>query len=138
MGKKIGSLEAIVSRERKAITEFRDTAVIYYSPEDRCWIAHSLRTDQVGTGEDMVQAFADLVRGIDGLLELADEDETVKFLREAPKDIQKMAASSRPLPKEMYEIAHKLARGQWPQEIDPAFVARNDDETFTTELCESR
>ena len=93
---------------------FKDTAIIYHSVEDGCWIAHSLRTDQIGTGEDMIQAFADLIRGIDGLLEIAGEDETIAYLREAPEEIQGLAEKSGQLPKEMYEIAHKLERTEQP------------------------
>jgi nitrogen fixation protein FixH len=85
----------------------------------------------------MGRAFADLIRGIDQLLEIAKEDQTVANLREAPKEIQDRAAHSKPLPNEIFEVAHKLARGQWPQDIDPAFTAQNDDETFRAELCET-
>ena len=75
----------------------------------------SLRTDQVGTGIDMGHALADLIRGVDGLLELAREDETMAYLREAPADIQARAAASKNLPREIYEVAHKIARGDWPE-----------------------
>ena len=116
---------------------FKDVAFIYRSQEDDCWIAHSLRTDQIGTGIDMGRALADLIRGIDSLLQIAAEDGTVAYLREAPKEIQDRAAISKPLPKEIYEVAHKIARGEWPTEIDPSFQATDDDEEFTAEVCES-
>jgi hypothetical protein len=124
-------------RMKEKIAGFKDTLVIYHSQEDGCWIAHSLRTDQIGTGVDMGRALADAIRGIDQLLEIAKEDETVAYLREAAPKIQDMASASKPLPKEIYEVAHKLARGEWPDDIDPAFTAQNDDETFTAELCET-
>jgi hypothetical protein len=115
---------------------FSETAVIYCSPEDGCWIAHSLRTDQIGTGLDMGRALAALIRGIDSILEIAAEDETVAYLREAPREIQKMAKECKPLPNEIYEVAHKLARGQWPSDIEPLFQAANDDEKFSLKLTE--
>lgn len=117
------------------VKNFEDTALIYHSQEDGCWIAHSLRTDQIGTGVDMGRALADLIRGIDSLLEVAREDETMAYLREAPDDIKARAAASRKLPREIYEVAHKIARGEWPEEIDPAFMAQDDDEEFTAEVC---
>jgi hypothetical protein len=135
-------LEAIVRRRiqpaKKKLPGFTDSVVIYHSTDDNCWIAHSLRTDQVGTGVDMGRALADLIQGIDQLLEIASEDVTVAYLREAPADVRAIAAKSKPLPKEIYEVAHKIARGEWPEDIDPAFLAQNDDETFTAELHEKR
>jgi hypothetical protein len=118
------------------IEHFEDSALIYHSQENGCWIAHSLRTDQVGTGIDMGHALADLIRGVDGLLELAREDETMAYLREAPADIRARAAASKNLPREIYEVAHKIARGDWPKDIDPAFTAQNDDEEFVSKVCE--
>jgi hypothetical protein len=118
------------------IEAFKDTAFIYHSEEDGCWIAHSLHTDQVGTGVDMGRALADLVRGIDQLMELAQEDETIAYRREAPAEIQERAASSKRLPKEIFEVAHKIARGQWPAEIEPSFQAQDDDEEFVTDVCQ--
>jgi len=85
----------------------------------------------------MGRALADLIRGVDQLLEIAGEDGTVAYLREAPKEIQQMLGNGKPLPKEIYEVAHKLARGEWPQDIDPAFLAADDDETFHTQLQSS-
>jgi hypothetical protein len=123
--------EAVVSHKVKSFT---DRALIYHSPDDGCWIAHSLRTDQIGTGVDMGRALADLIRAIDQLLDLADEDETIAYLREAPQEIQDRAAACKELPGEIYEVAHKLARGEWPDDIDPAFMAQDDDEEFTAEV----
>ncbi|MGC9261671.1 MAG: hypothetical protein ACP5I8_16525 [Phycisphaerae bacterium] len=79
---------------------FSDTAVIYHSTEDNCWIAHSLRTDQIGTGERVVDALADLIRGVRAVLRLAQKDESIAYLREAPPEIKKLATRSRKLPHE--------------------------------------
>jgi hypothetical protein len=119
-----------------AVKPFMDKVVIYHSQADGCWLAHSLRTDQVGAGADMGRALADLIRGIDQLLALAEEDQTVAYQREAPAEIQALAARSKALPKEIYEVAHKLARGDWPESIEPAFTG-NDDEAFTADIPES-
>jgi hypothetical protein len=125
-------------QKKREIPPFEDSALIYFSAEDKCWIAHSLRTDQIGTGVDMGRAFADLIRGIDNLLDIAEEDETVDYLRDAAPEIVELAAKSKPLPREIYEVAHKLARGEWPEnDIEPIFAAQDDQETFKADLCES-
>jgi len=101
--------------------EVRDTCVIYESRQDECWIAHSLRTDQIGTGGCVVEALEDLLRAIDQVMRLAAEDEDVQVFREAPARIRKMVRTAKPLPREIYEIAHKRVRGEWPKEFKPAF-----------------
>jgi hypothetical protein len=96
---------------------FTDTAVIYRA-EGR-WIAHGLHTDQIGVGDRIVDALADYFVAVDQVLELAREDETIAYRCEAPPDIQMMLSESEPLPAEIYEVAHKIARGVWPKEWDP-------------------
>lgn len=125
----------MIQENMNEIPPFRDAAVIFFSQEDGCWIAHSLRTDQCGTGVGIAYALADLIRAVDQVCEIAREDETVAYLREAPQDIQKMAATGKKLPREIYEVAHKMARGQWPENIEPEFKAQ-DDQAFTAEVCE--
>ena len=73
------------------IKKFVDTVLIYYSQNDECWIAHSLKTDQVGTGVDMDRALAHLIKVVDGLLELARQDKTIRYLCDAPKEILSVA-----------------------------------------------
>ena len=99
---------------KKKIT-LNDEVVVYYSADDGCWIAHSLHTDQIGTGDRIVDSMAALVRGISAILKLAEADETIAFLREAPARIQKLARSAKALPLEVYEVAHKMATGRWPK-----------------------
>jgi hypothetical protein len=74
------------------IKGFTDSAFIYCSAEDGCWIAHSLRNDQSRTGIDMAHALVDLIQGFDNVLALADEDDSIAYLREAPADIRERAA----------------------------------------------
>jgi hypothetical protein len=69
----------------------RDTVVIYHSPEDGCWIAHSLRSDQIGTGRHPIEALADLIKAIKQVFDLAKRDKTIAYLREAPAEIQALA-----------------------------------------------
>lgn len=113
-----------------------DIAVIYRSDEDGVWVAHSLRTDQIGTGDGVVDALADLLRAIDTVWEIARADKSVAFLREAPKDIQRLSKSAKRLPAEIYEVAHKLARGQWPAEIEPTFEVKRGSKKFFAEIKE--
>jgi hypothetical protein len=113
-----------------------DIAVLYRSEEDSVWVAHSLRTDQIGTGARIVDALADLIRAVDEVVAIAAGDATVAYLREAPAEIQKIKESAECLPSEIYEVAHKIARGQWPQEIDPDFSVKDDKKEFVTKMTE--
>jgi len=91
-----------------------DICVIYYSRDDDCWIAHGLNTDQIGTGDCVLHALADLMTALKQLGELAAEDETIEVRRDAPVSIRKKVASAQRLPRELYEIAHKMVHGDWP------------------------
>jgi len=95
----------------------RDTCVIYYSREDKCWVAHSVRTDQIGMDDCVVHALADLMRAVEQVLRIAGEDRTIAVLRDAPAKIRKLAESARPLPQEISEIAHKMVHGDWPDDL---------------------
>lgn len=102
---------------RKGHTEknvFTDECLLYYSRSDQCWIGHSLRTDQIGTGDCVLDSLADLMSGIKKLLELAAEDETITIYREAPASIKKRAEKATLLPEEIFEIAYKKVYGDWP------------------------
>ena len=57
---------------------------VYWFSVDNCWIAHSMYTDQIGTGETPVEALQDMVKAVDQVFELAKEDETVQPWRYAP------------------------------------------------------
>jgi hypothetical protein len=63
-----------------------EEAVIYFSEEDQCWIAHGLHADQIGTGERIVDALADFIKAVDQILDEAAKDESLAYLREAPAD----------------------------------------------------
>ncbi len=109
-----------------------DACVIYYSREDGCWIAHGLHTDQIGTGDCVVRALADLMIALQELADLAAGDPSIATLREAPPAIQKKAQSAQALPRELYEIAHKMVHGEWP-DIEVK-IAPNRQKRFRAEL----
>lgn len=102
---------------RKKASGFQDECVIYFSRADNCWIAHSLHTDQVGTGKNMLDAFVELLRAIGSLIELSSEGTPVSIRREAPRGVQKRAGKAIPVPQELYVIALKRARGEWPDDF---------------------
>jgi hypothetical protein len=106
--------------------QIKDTVVIYRSSKDRCWVAHSLRTDQIGTGRHIIEALADGIKAVQQVLALAHEDESIEPFREAPPEIRKMAERAKPLPGEVYEIACKMARGEWPQYLEPDFTPHGE------------
>ena len=112
-----------------------DTCVIYHSEEDGCFVAHSLRTDQIGTGDCVVAALADLMRAIEELLELAEKERDVAIYRDAPPEIRRMAKRAKPLPVELYEIAHKMVHGEWPKELAVNASPRKRG-TFTARIKE--
>ncbi len=111
-----------------------DTVLIYHSREDDCWIAHSLRTDQIGTGDGIVNAVADAIKAISQVFELAAQDRTLDPYREAPPHILLMAKKAKPLPREFYEIAHLRALGKWPEGLEGDFTSHDDDKPLKIEV----
>ena len=99
----------------KKTPTIEDKCVVYWSRQDSMWVSHSLRTDQIGVGGCVLDALVDLMKGVNSLLAIAAEDETVKVLREAPARIQNLAKNAEPLPKELYEIAYRKVHGDWPE-----------------------
>lgn len=101
---------------------FRDTFAIYYSRKDKCWIAHSLRTDEFGTGDCIIDALTDGIKAVDQVVRLACKRSDIELFRDAPDNIKAMVQRAQPLPGEMFDIAHKRVYGEWPEEdIKPAF-----------------
>jgi hypothetical protein len=89
----------------------------------------------VGVGVDMGRALADLIKGVDQLIKLARVDESLAVFREAPENIKDLARNGKCLPQEIYEVAHRIARGTWPEDIDPGFKAAGD-QAFTASIKE--
>jgi hypothetical protein len=103
-------------RKRK-LGSLRDTIVLYHSRTDRCWVAHGLHTDQIGTGQSIVDALTDAIRAIHQVAELAAADHSIAYRREAPAHVQRKARQAKKLPKEIYEIAYKRVHGDWPSDL---------------------
>jgi len=94
-----------------------DRCIVYYSRKDRTWIAHSLHTDQIGTGDSLLSALTDLLRGVQNLVTLAETNKDIALWREAPKKIKDRAKKARTMPQELYSVAYKRLIGKWPDEI---------------------
>jgi hypothetical protein len=126
-------LEAVMAREPR---NSKETLVIYYSKEDRCWIAHSLKTDQIGTGDRIVDALADVLKAIHVIRDEALKDSSLAVYRDAPPEIQKMAKKAKQLPGEIFEVAHKMVHGDWPEDWNPPEPKEENDQPFKTEIAE--
>jgi hypothetical protein len=96
----------------------RETCVIYESAEDGCWVAHGLRTDQIGTGDCVVDALVDFIRALDQIIKVAGREKNVELYRPAPPEIRAKAKTAKKLPREICEIAHKTLCGKWPSGLD--------------------
>jgi endonuclease YncB( thermonuclease family) len=116
----------------KKKSNLSDSVVIYFSQEDNCWIAHGLRTDQIGTGDRIVDALAEVLRAIQAIHEEALKDGSLAVYRDAPKEIRDMFKAAKKLPGEIYEVAHKMAHGLWPEDWNPP--EPKNAESFRTEL----
>ena len=103
--------------KKNRITDFDDRCVIYHSTSDKCWIAHSLNTDQIGTGEQPLDALVELLEAIGHLLDFARKHKNVKVRRYAPRAVRKRAEKAILLPDELCGIAQKRVLREWPNEI---------------------
>lgn len=97
---------------------FSDTLAIFYSEEDQCWVAHSLRTDQFGTGDCVLDALMDGMKAVDQVIALSKKKPEVQVLSEAPEEIRQIIQNAKRLPDEIFEIAHKKLYGEWPYNIE--------------------
>lgn len=70
-----------------------DTIVVYPSEDGVHYVAHSLRTDQIGVGETFTEAVAELSRAYVALWEAHARDPSVVIERPAPPEIQLLASS---------------------------------------------
>ena len=93
---------------------FGDIFAIFYSEEDQYWVAHSLRTDQFGTGDCVVDALIDGMKAVDQVIALSKKKPEIQILSEAPEEIKQIVQTAKRLPDEIYEIAHKKLYGNWP------------------------
>jgi len=92
-----------------------DRVVVYPSSEDQCWVAHSLRTDQIGVGDSIVEAVVDLVGAVRNLIAEAAKDERVQVGQDAPPEIQRLAESAEKLPDSIISVITQRVCGPWPK-----------------------
>ena len=118
-------------QEPRKMGKFEDTFVIYFSKTDDCWIGHSLKTDQIGTGDCVLDALVDATIAVKAAYDIAKNDSSIDFLRQAPQDIQEIAKRAKNLPKELAEIAYKRITGDWPEDTKVE-VTTKKLATFTT------
>lgn len=97
-------------------SSFKDEFVVYYSKEDNSWIAHSLRTDQLGFGDCVVDALSDLLVGLHNLIDLAKKGQPIIILNEAPPEIQLIRQTAKILPDCIAQIAIERYYHQLPSE----------------------
>jgi len=103
--------------KRKQLQPNPNDCVIHWSKQDDCWIAHSLHTDQIGHGAGPLYALADMLKAVQNVMALANEDETIQPWREAPGHVHKMCEGAEPLPKEIFEVAYMMVHGEWPKHL---------------------
>lgn len=109
---------------------FEDTIIIYYSAEDSCWIAHSLRTDQIGACDHPVSALVALVKAVRAIVQLAKRDESIAYLREAPPEIQRRARNAKLIPASVFGMACDMAAGDWPSDWSPPDLRSNSKQAM--------
>ncbi|MFA5422516.1 MAG: hypothetical protein WC374_01490 [Phycisphaerae bacterium] len=114
------------------LNALKDECVIYYSPEDTSWIAHSLNTDQIGFGDCVVDAIVDLMVGVSNLLELAEKKD-VAVIVQAPEEIQRLRDSAKRLPNSITQIAKEKFYHQLSSEWSFQFRVPQSD-CVTTSL----
>ena len=109
-----------MASRRQLIPDFDDFLVVDYSEDDGCWVAHSLRTDQIGTGPTKVEALADLIRAVYQVCDAAAEDESIAYLRDAAPETQALAKTVAPITAEEMDEALRLAgRGKPSEKWEP-------------------
>jgi hypothetical protein len=126
----------MVNGKRQPVRCFIDTFAIYYSAQDECWIAHSLRTDQFGTGDCVVNALVDGMKAVDEIIELAKRKPGIQVFSDAPPEIQALAQNARKLPDELYAIAHNRLYGDWPEDLKVRVDVESPDSTFQARVRE--
>jgi len=100
--------------------------VIYYSRKDKCWVAHSLDLDQIGTGDCVLDALVGLLRAVDHVYHYAQKDPSLCVYRDAPDSVWDMFKTAQQLPGEIFEIAHKIVHHTWPEDIHADFDTKKN------------
>jgi hypothetical protein len=98
-------------------TPFMDECLIYHSDEDRAWIAHSLKTDQLGFGDCVVNALVDLLIGTKNLLKLKKKDPEIEIFHQASPEIIAESEKAKPLPSVLWEVALERFHKKLPYQV---------------------
>jgi len=115
---------------------FTDTFVIYPSEmEEGFWVAHSLNTDQIGTGKCVLQAYVALLRAMRVLLGEAAKNPQLRLLNPAPKEVRDRCKRARKLPMEIVEIASMILDGKSFKEA-PTYKPRYRNLSASVDLAE--
>ena len=96
----------------KNTNEFLDTFVIYHSTGDGCWLGHSLKTDQIGCGDNPLEALAEIIRVVRIAAAEAQADPSLRLERFAPKEFWDLAKNAQPFPAGLVEAAKEMADGK--------------------------
>lgn len=101
-------------------SSFKDEFLVYYSVQDKSWIAHSLHTDQLGYGDCVVNAIVDLLIGTKNLLKLKRKDPEIEVFCEAPEEILNRRKKAKLLPPVLWEVAMERfsKKLQYPAHFD--------------------
>ena len=97
---------------RKHSQQIQDIWIIYPSMEERgMFVAHSLRTDQIGMGPCVLDAYVNLALAMRALTKALREDPSLDILREAPPEVWGMLVDAEKLPDEIVHRAEKRLSG---------------------------
>jgi len=124
-------------KEKMSKISLQDIAVIYFSPADESWVAHSVYTDQLGLGLTPTKALAELMRLVDKLLAMASTDDSIEYLRKAPEEVIDRLKKCKPFPLEWFEVAHNIARGTYPDGSVEEPADALDADTYSANLGEN-
>ena len=114
--------------------EIHDSAVIYYEQDEGMYVAHGVRTDQIGTGKSITLALADLIRAVDQVARLVEREPHLDLYRDAPDEIRQAAKHAPKLPDEMFEVAYKIAHDEWPEDMDLPSGHGREEQTYRLEF----
>lgn len=92
--------------------QFLDLCLIYEDEDTPGrWVAHSLNTDHVATGNNVISAMMALGRVLDALFSAARQDPKIRVFSPAPAEIRNRVMHARPLPLELLEILELKRQG---------------------------
>ena len=111
-----------------------DEFVIYKAPDDEGkFIAHSIRSDQIGMGDTPVDATCELIYALRGLMEELEKhpERSDEIGRKAPKNIQDLYFKAKKLPEDIWNaikerVCAPYTKKKSPKTIDESEVLMRD------------